>query len=131
MAMKESQYYGGSMQECKDGWESFRLREKALREKNVSVERRKKGVVTIVINDQKISQKLSRKALAFAYNLFREQVETLGLPTDPDDPENLEEWLLNRRYSMDVLEDAANGIPSAIHLVRWNAGLPPLDWNDA
>ncbi len=83
------------------------------------------------MNDQRLSQKLSRKALAFAYNLFREQVETLGLPTDPDDPENLEEWLLNRRYSMDVLEDAANGIPGAIKRVRWNAGLPPLDWNDA
>jgi DNA-directed RNA polymerase subunit RPC12/RpoP len=50
MAMKESQYYGGSMQECKDAWECYRLREKAL-QNGFHVERRKKGVITIVIHE--------------------------------------------------------------------------------
>jgi hypothetical protein len=53
MAMKESQYYGGSMQECKDGWECYRLREKAL-QNGFHVERRKKGVITIVIHESPI-----------------------------------------------------------------------------
>ena len=49
MAMKESQYYGGSYQELLDSKACQQAREKALRN-GFHVERRKPGVVTIVIN---------------------------------------------------------------------------------
>ena len=47
--MKESQYYGGSDQEAKDSRELDSLRAKA-RERGYTIERKKKGIVTIKIN---------------------------------------------------------------------------------
>ncbi|GAP12186.1 hypothetical protein BECAL_03390 [Bellilinea caldifistulae] len=75
MAMRKSQYYGGSMQECKDGWECFRLREKAL-QNGFHIERREKGVVTIVIHEISIEKALQEieKRLANSIPFSREYV---------------------------------------------------------
>lgn len=65
MAMTESQFYGGSAQEARDGWESFQLREQAI-EYGYTV-RREKGKIIIVPNASpnkrmKLTQKARRSA---------------------------------------------------------------------
>ena len=47
--MKNSQYYGGSDQEARDSRELERLRELAVT-RGYTIERKKKGIVTIKIN---------------------------------------------------------------------------------
>jgi hypothetical protein len=68
---------------------------------------------------------LSDKGIALALAIWREQLARgLGQPGEVVDEANLDEWLANRGYGEDVLEDAAAGGLAAIVRVRSDAGLP-------
>jgi hypothetical protein len=68
---------------------------------------------------------LSDKAIAIALAIWREQLARgLGYPGEVVDESRLEEWVANRTYGEDVLEEAAQGDVAAIVRVRSDAGLP-------
>jgi len=68
---------------------------------------------------------LSPKAKQLALSLWQEQLDHgLGVPDEVASEDQLDEWLLNRVYGVDVLERAAAGDVAAIVQVRTEAGLP-------
>lgn len=68
---------------------------------------------------------LSQEARTLALAIWQEQLDYgIGEPGEVASEDQLDEWLLNRVYGVDVLERAAAGDVAAIVQVRTEAGLP-------
>jgi len=60
-----------------------------------------------------------------ALAIWQEQLDAgYGYPGEKADPANLDDWLANRTYSLQLLKDAAAGDINALAEVREEAGLP-------
>ena len=65
---------------------------------------------------------MTREEIAMV--LWQEQISTMGDPREVASLDRLEDWMGNRTYPLEVLDEAAKGDVGALAIVRAEAGLP-------